>query len=152
MIKLLKYAILGLLMLDVAVTPSACRNNTEPSTHEGEVHFAFYQEINGEYTFIEETNFWMPVDDRTNFEIGDEITMEMIMRQLSQFELIPEDGTLTDYTIVIDKVFSWDQLLDKEITLPHILTDDDIAIYYWGIRNAFCFNVVIRFEPIVYAE
>ncbi len=146
MLKFWKYALLGLLILDVAVAPRACSNDDDytPPTNKGEVHFFVYEDLGEDVIkHVEGVRYWEALEGREDFQVGDVITEDMFWDYMSNFEIssLKYPG-IYEYVVVIKEVSLRDK---KEITFPYTLTEEAIEGYYNAIRDAFCIEVVVEF-------
>lgn len=148
MIKLLKYAILGLLMLDVAVLPFSCY---QPSTDDGSIYVWIQTEgVVGEDGYVDT---YVPVisrhkelDSSKDYQVGDVITAEMVNSYVDQNI---DKTRVASYEILGYKLYSHDDSIKTYIELPYTLTEEAIIDYVEGIRSAFHIVVVVDFEYIV---
>lgn len=151
MIKLLKYAILGLLMLDVAVLPFSCY---QPSTDDGRLFVWIETEgvvdENGyEDTYVPVVKHHQQLDESKEYQVGDVITEE----QLAVFVDENIDKTqVASYEIVGYKLYNHDQTIKNYVEMPYALTEEAILGYVEGIRGAFHIVVIVEFEYVASAQ
>lgn len=147
MIKLFKYAILGLLMLDVAVLPFSCYR---PSTDEGSVYVWIETEgkidENGyEDTYVPVISYVNELDSSKEYQVGDVITAEQLKTVVDN---AIDKERVASYEIVGYKLYNHDQTIKNYIEMPYTLTEEAIEGYVVGIRKAFHIVVIVEFEYV----
>ncbi len=130
MFKLFKYALLGLLMLDVAILPFSCFG---PSTDEGELYI-WVEIINNE----KGANLGIRNFVIHDVEVGYVITEEDIFEIL---EKVTMSSKVQSYQVV-----KYSLVDGPEITMPYTVTEEAICTYNRGVRNAFNINVYLDVE------
>lgn len=146
MIKLFKYAILGLLMLDVAVLPFSCYR---PSTDEGRVYVwieteGVYDENGYEDSYVPVLSYVNELDSN-EYEVGDVITAEQLAEVVDR---AIDKERVASYKIVGYKLYNHDQKIKNYIEMPYTLTEEAIEGYVVGIRGAFHIVVIVEYEAV----
>lgn len=139
MSKILKYGLMFLIFLDVAIFPFACQGSN-PDRNRVFIHIMYENEEEGAlmyyYDLLKVSGGYTQFDD---FKVGDTITEDQVKTFIDTNK--KED---VGYTIVKYQIKTHDARYYKDITLPYTIKSDDTLNYLYGMRGAAHLVVVVK--------
>lgn len=142
MLNLLRCLLIGITVLDVAIFPFSCFGGT---SHHGQLYvYANYmpEDAEGEY-YMYVPGFYGRNCISGEYLVGDVIEEDVI---LSIIEECIDKSQVESYEILGYAMI--DHAENKPITLPYIITEEDILGYYQGLRGAAHIQIQMKIKLI----